>query len=125
MDLKKKILLFTVGGLGYVGLELLWRSRSHISMFLAGGTCFLLLGQLGKRTSYAPVHAVAGSLIITGVELLTGLLVNRDYVVWDYRDMPLQFRGQICLCYSLLWMPLSLGAVALYRLLDSKLQADR
>ena len=121
MGLGKKLLLFTVGGLGYVGIELLWRGRSHYSMFLAGGTCFLLLGQLGKRTKWAPVHALGGAAIITAVELITGLLANRDYGVWDYRHMPFQFLGQICLGYSLLWVPLSLGAVTLYRLLDQKL----
>ena len=122
MGIPKKLLLFTAGGLSYVGIELLWRGRSHISMFLAGGTCFLLLGQLGKHTRLAPIHALAGSGIITAVELVTGLLANRDYQVWDYRDMPFQFMGQICLCYSLLWMPLSLGAVSLYHFLDRKLE---
>ena len=121
MGFGKKLLRFTVGGLGYVGIELMWRGRSHYSMFLAGGTCFLLLGQLGKRTRLAPVHALGGAVIITAVELITGLLANRDYGVWDYRHMPFQFLGQICLGYSLLWVPLSLGAVTLYRLLDQKL----
>ena len=121
MGFEKKLLLFTVGGLGYVGIELMWRGRSHYSMFLAGGTCFLLLGQLGKRTRLAPVHALGGAAIVTAVELITGLLANRDYGVWDYRHMPFQFLGQICLGYSLLWVPLSLGAVTLYRLLDQKL----
>ena len=121
MGMGKKILMFTIGGLGYVGLELLWRGRSHYSMFLAGGTCFLLLGQLGKRTRLAPVHALGGAGIITAVELITGLLANRDYSVWDYRQMPFQFMGQFCLGYSLLGVPLSLGAVTLYRVLDQKI----
>ena len=118
MGIGKKMLLFFLGGLGYVGLEILWRGRSHYSMFLAGGTCFLLLGQLGKWTRLAPIHALGGAGIITAVELITGLLANRDYSVWDYRQMPFQFMGQICLGYSLLWVPLSLGAVTLYRILD-------
>ena len=117
----KKALLFTVGGLGYVGLELLWRGRSHQSMFLAGGSCFLLLGQLGKRTRLAPVRALGGAGIITGVELVVGLMANRNHGVWDYRSMPLNFKGQICLCYSLLWVPLSLCAIAAYELLDQKI----
>ena len=118
MGLLKKTALFTLGGAAYVGLELLWRGRSHGSMFLAGGSCFMLLGQLQNRGLSAPVRAVAGAGVITGVELLTGLIFNRHYTVWDYRDMPLQFLGQICLPYSLLWAPLSLGAMELYRRLD-------
>ena len=115
-----QIFLFFIGGSGYVGLELLWRGRSHISMFLAGGACFLLLGQL-ERTDFSPsAKSLLGAAIITGVELLTGLLANRDYRVWDYRQMPYNFMGQICLSYSLLWIPVSFGAILLHRLLTQK-----
>lgn len=119
----KKTLLFTLGGWGYVGLEMLWRGRSHSSMFLAGGSCFLLLGSLSKTADHLilPLKAAAGAGIITSVELLTGLLANRDYHVWDYRQVPLNYRGQICLLYSLLWIPVSLGAMSLYQVLDKQL----
>ena len=116
----KKLTLFSLGGAAYVGLELLWRGRSHGSMFLAGGSCFLLLGWLRKTPLPWLARAVSGAAVITGVELLTGLLFNRDYRVWDYRQMPMQFLGQICLPYSLLWAPLSLGAMELYHLFDRK-----
>ena len=89
-------------------------------MFLAGGTCFLLLGKL-RRTNPPlplPLQAIAGAGIITSVELLAGLLVNRDYHVWDYRDAPFNYYGQICLPFSLLWIPVSLGAMLLYETLD-------
>lgn len=120
MGVLKRILLFSLGGAAYVGLELLWRGRSHGSMFLAGGSCFMLLGRLRKHPLPLPVRALAGAAVITGVELLAGLTFNRDYGVWDYRQMPLQFMGQICLPYSLLWAPLSLGAMELYRICDRK-----
>ncbi len=124
MKLRKALILFALGGLGYVGIELLWRGRSHISMFFAGGVCFLLLGRLSRTTPRLPLwlQGVFGTVIITSVELLTGLLANRDYGVWDYRDMPLNFYGQVCLPFSLLWIPLSLGAILLYRWLDGRLQ---
>lgn len=111
----KKLVLFALGGSSYVGLELLWRGRSHGSMFLAGGSCFLLLGALSQKKMSLPARGAAGSGIITAVELLTGLVFNRDHSVWDYRNMPLHFRGQICLPYTLLWAPVSLGAMVLYR----------
>lgn len=115
-----EIFLFLVGGSGYVGLELLWRGRSHISMFIAGGVCFLLLGRI-ERTKFSPsVKSLLGAATITAVELLAGLLINRDYRVWDYRQMPFNLMGQVCLSYSLLWMPVSLGAMMLYRLLAAK-----
>ena len=108
---------FALGGSAYVGLEVLFRGRSHGSMFLAGGTCFLLLGRL--RRFSLPVRAVAGAAVITAVELGTGLLFNRDYRVWDYRDLPWNFQGQICLPFSLLWMPLSLAASTVYDALEA------
>lgn len=116
MRLLRKSLIFAAGGAGYVLLELLWRGRSHGSMFLAGGSCFMLLGKLAAKGLRLPLwlRAVLGSAVITAVELVTGFLFNRQYRVWDYRALPGNFRGQICLPFSLLWMPLSLVAMALY-----------
>ena len=118
MAVIKAFLLFLTGGSGYILLELLWRGRSHVSMFFAGGVCFLLLGQLGRLPISLPLRGLLGAGIITGVELLTGLLVNRQYQVWDYRHLPYHFHGQICLLYSLLWIPVSIMALVLYRWLD-------
>ena len=107
-----------------MGLELLWRGRSHISMFLAGGLCFLLLGRLNRVQPRLPLalRCLVGAGIITFVELAAGLLANRDYSVWDYRRMPMNYHGQICLVYSLLWVPVSFGAMLLYRLIRKKLR---
>lgn len=118
MKQTKLAVLFLLGGGAYVGLELMYRGRSHISMFCAGGLCFLLLGRLGELRLALPVRAVLGAATITAVELITGLLVNRDYSVWDYRHQPYNFRGQICPVFTLLWLPLSLAAMALYKRLD-------
>lgn len=106
-----------------MGLETLWRGWSHGSMFLAGGSSFLLLGTLHRKGEKIPMsfQALAGAGVITGVELLAGLLANRDYSVWDYRHMPMNYRGQICLPFTLLWVPVSLGAMVLYDLLDGQL----
>ena len=89
-------------------------------MFFAGGVCFLLLGAVDKLRRSLPVRCLTGAGVITAVELVTGLLVNRNYAVWDYRDVPGNFLGQICLPFSLLWLPLGLLAQYLYRLLDKK-----
>ena len=50
-------------------LELIWRGWSHSSMFLAGGTCFLLLGKLSSVRLNSTVKAIMGAAVITGVEL--------------------------------------------------------
>ena len=121
----KKAYLFTVGGGIYVSLELLWRGRSHWTMFCLGGGCFLAIGELGKRLRQVPriMRAVVGSGVCTAGELATGLLFNRDFSVWDYRELPGNFRGQICLPFSLLWVPLSAAAEEIYRKLEGSRSA--
>ena len=110
--------LFLLGGSAYVGLELLWRRRSHGSMFCAGGLSLALLGVLEEKSALSPpAKILSGAGIITAVELLTGLLVNRDHRVWDYRNQPGNFRGQICPAFCALWVPLSAAGLGLCRLL--------
>ena len=92
-------------------------------MFLAGGSCFLLLGKLNtiRPKLFLPLRGIVGAGIITMIELLAGLLFNRDYKVWDYRSLPVNFHGQICLRFFLLWIPLSLFAMYLYEKLEKLL----
>ena len=120
--MRKKAYLFTVGGGLYVSLELLWRRRSHWTMFVLGGGCFLAIGELGKRLAGAPrlLRAAAGSGVCTLGELVTGLVFNRDFRIWDYRELPGNFRGQICLPFSALWVPLSALAEEIYGRLEEK-----
>ena len=68
-----------------------------------------------------PIRPILGAGMITGLELLTGWLVNQDHKVWDYRDQLFQFQGQICLAFSLLWVPVSLMAMELYTIAQKKL----
>ena len=124
MGFGKRVFLFFLGGAGYMGLEWLWRGWSHGSMFLAGGTCFLLLGKLEslRPRLRLPLRGLVGAGIITMIELLAGLLFNREYRVWDYRGLPMNYHGQICLRFFLLWIPISLLAMYLYRWLDRRMQ---
>ena len=116
MSIWKRGLIFLTGGTAYFGLELLWRGRSHISMFAAGGLCLLLVGHLGevKPRLSLPWRTVLGTGIITVVELGMGLLVNRSYRVWDYRGLPGNLWGQICPQFILMWLPLSWLAIVVY-----------
>ena len=119
---KEKIGLFCLGGGLYTLLELLWRGRSHGSMFLLGGGCFLMLGKLGRWKLPLPVKMLLGAAGITAGELATGLLLNRRFRIWDYRLLPLNFRGQICLTYSLLWLPVSLLGMWCYAVAEALLR---
>ena len=114
----RKGIMFCLGGSAYVGLELLYRGRSHSSMFAAGGLSFLLLGKIREKQASPAAKAVLGMGAITAVELATGLLVNRNYTVWDYRQLPYNFRGQICPFFMLLWLPLAAVGMGVYGVLD-------
>ena len=116
MELLKKSALFSLGGLAYCALELLWRGRTHFSMFLAGGTSLLLLGKLNRAEPKLPLflRAVVGSGIITMVELAAGLLFNRDHRIWDYRDQWGNWLGQICPLFSLLWISIAALVLLIY-----------
>jgi len=118
------MVLFYTGGAAYLSLELLYRGRSHGSMFLAGGMCFLLIGRLNHISPRLPLpaRAAVGALIVTMVEFAAGLLVNREYAVWDYRNQPGNLMGQICPLFTALWMPLSLLAIFLYGAMEAGLE---
>jgi len=120
----KNAVLFYAGGAAYLTIELLYRGRSHGSMFLAGGTCFLLIGHLNHVHPKLPLpaRAAVGALIVTMVEFAEGLLVNREYGVWDYRDQPGNLMGQICPLFSAFWIPLSLLALCLYGLMEAHME---
>ena len=112
----KYTLLFLIGGFIYGGLEILSRGFSHISMFVAGGICFILIGLLNEVYSWE--FSLVGQMvisagIITVVEFLTGMIVNvwLQLGVWDYSDQPYNLMGQICLLYTNIWFIISLFGI--------------
>lgn len=106
------IIMFLTGGFLYVGIEILQRGYSHISMLLAGGLCFLLVGVVehiaGESASLVGEMVICG-LMITLVEFVFGMLVNQklNLGVWDYSGEQYNYKGQICLLYTNLWILLS------------------
>ena len=114
----KELFLAAAGGLLYIILELVWRGHSHWTMFALGGLCFALIGLINELIPWCmPLwkQALIGAAIITGLEFLTGCIVNLGFGwhVWDYSGMPLNLLGQICILYILLWIPVSLIAIIL------------
>ena len=112
----RPLVLFCIGGLTYIAIELLWRGYSHWTMFLVGGLCFVLIGAINEVYTFEMplVRQMAiSAVMVTIVELLAGLLINCDYSIWDYRNMPFNILGQICLPYTVLWFFLSLLAIVI------------
>ena len=123
MNVWKRLVLGYLGGMGYTALELLWRGRSHWSMFLVGGICFLLIGWTEKLGLPLFVRSVAAAGMVTGVELLSGMALNLGLGlgVWDYGSQPFNLLGQICPGYFFLWVQVSWGAILLDRQLRRRL----
>ena len=45
----------------------------------------------------------SASTICSSIDFATGMAVNQDYSLWDYRQIPFNFMGQVCLQNSLVY----------------------
>ena len=124
--------LFAVGGVAYVMIELLYRGYSHISMFFAGGLSAALIHLCCNVCRpfcrwCVWVKCAIGSAIITVIELCTGLIVNvgLGLDVWDYSALPFNFKGQICLRLSVCWFFLTIPALWICKFVCAKLEHAR
>lgn len=114
----KYIILFSIGGLLYCGIEMLWRGRTHWTMFFVGGLCFILCGSINEIFDWQMplwkqmLICAAG---ITLIEFISGVIINivLKLNVWDYSHLPLNICGQVCLLYSFFWFILSCAAIVL------------
>lgn len=108
----KEFIIFIIFGLMYVTIELLYRGHTHYSMFIVGGICGVLIGLINDNTPDMPLlpQCVLGAVIITVIELLTGLFLNvyLGLNVWDYSNQPFNFMGQICPQFCIIWCVLSI-----------------
>ena len=128
--IKKHLILGTIGGLIYVLLELIWRGYSHWTMFLLGGTCFVLLGLINEILDWdtpLTLQMLIGCTVITVLEFITGCVVNLwlGWNIWDYSDLKFNILGQISLFSSIGWYFISLVGITLddwlrYRLFGEK-----
>lgn len=125
----KNLVLFYLGGMLYIALELLWRGWSHGSMFVVGGLCFLLIGGIDAVFPDMPllIQSVLGACLVTAMELISGLILNLwlGMGVWDYSYLPLNLMGQVCMAYFFLWILVSLLAVFLEDQLRQRLFQER
>ncbi len=114
----KNLALFIIGGAIYYLVEVLWRGYSHISMFVVGGICFLLIGLINEYFTFQmPLwkQQIIAAAIVTGIEFIAGLMLNvwLKMDVWDYSNLPYNLLGQISLQYSIIWVILALPAIIL------------
>lgn len=110
--LKGDCFLFTLGGLAYALIEILYRHRTHWTMAVTGGVAFVSLFRFWKSRPLMKTFrkCICGSAIITCIEFFTGCIVNLKLKlnVWDYTNCRFNIKGQICPFYSILWALLCL-----------------
>lgn len=115
----KGLVLFLIGGATYALLEVIWRGYTHVTMFVLGGVLFILLGALNENLlewdTPLFIQGLIGAVVVTSAELISGIVLNLwlGMNVWSYSDIPFNFMGQICLPFSLLWVPVSMAAIVL------------
>ena len=109
------IFVFLTGAILYSITEIVYRAYTHITMFFAGGICFLLIYMCekylyGKKLFY---RCCVYALMITTVEFIFGVIFNivLKLNVWDYSQEPLNIMGQVCPGFVLMWMGISVPAI--------------
>ena len=117
-SIAKAFVLFLVGGIIYILIEILWRGHSHYSMFIVGGLCFFLVGIINEFYSYSSGlvwQAMIGSILITLVEFIAGLILNiyLGLGIWDYSNLPFNILGQVCFPFLIAWFFLAGIAIIL------------
>lgn len=112
----KCVFMFIFGFMGYVTIEVIFRNVSYPLMGLCGGLVFVLLDRINDKISWdidILVQGTIGSLLITSLEFIIGEMSLRGLIqpMWDYSDMPFNYKGIVCLPFSLIWVGLSIIAI--------------
>ena len=114
-------LAFFVGGNTYCLIEMLYRSRTHYSMFFCAGIAVATLLFIYTQNRGIPpvLFALIAALVITVLELAFGLVFNLwlGCNVWDYSRVPLNLFGQICLPFSAIWFGFGIALFYIFRLI--------
>ncbi|MBR3791776.1 MAG: hypothetical protein IKK18_03655 [Clostridia bacterium] len=119
----EQLLIFLIGATGYGIIEIIWRGYTHWTMLITGGVCFLFLYNVFNILEDSPsfIKAIVGSLTITLIEFIAGMIINVKFGlgVWDYSNLPFNVYGQICLPYTFLWFSLCFPLIYLCNWLKS------
>lgn len=117
----KYLLLFIIGGTVYITIEIIWRKlmgshSTHWTMFILGGLCFLLIGEINEFLPWdVPFwqQCAIGTVFVLILEFVFGCILNLwlGLGIWDYSNTPLNLLGQISLPFAVAWYFLAALAI--------------
>jgi uncharacterized membrane protein len=112
----KNAFLFYIGMTTYISVEVFYRNYSYAIMGICGGLAIVILDKINNYISWDVdflLQGCIGSILITGMELIIGLCSLNGVlpVMWDYSNVWLNYKGIICLPFSLIWVILSMVAI--------------
>lgn len=112
----KCFFMFIFGFMGYITIECCFRGYSFPAMGLCGGLVFVLLDKINNEISWDTdilIQGIMGSALITFLELIIGEMTLHGLIqpMWNYANLPLNYKGIICLPFSIIWIGLSIVAI--------------
>lgn len=113
----KNVILFIVGFCIYITMEVMFRGFSYPLMGVCAGLLVIIIDKINDRISWdidILAQSAIGMALITGMEYIIGTIflnTNLLPVMWDYSNLPLNYRGIICVPFSVLWLLLSFIAI--------------
>lgn len=121
----KYFLMMCFSGYVYVTLEMIFRQRSAVAMMYCASIAGLIMCLENNIFSYDldfTIQLLIGTLSCTGCEWIFGILFNKDFSIWDYRNMPFHSPdGQICLPFILVWLLINIICIPLLDYIEWKI----
>ena len=99
----------------------MYRGTSDVTMMFCASICAIPMLGLNELYNYEMnfiLQILICGLFCTFVELIFGLLFNADYHIWDYRNMPFNYKGMICPQFFLLWCIIACVIIPLLDYID-------
>ena len=96
------ISIFLFSGIVYYLIEIAYRGYSHWTMFVLSGIAGVLICQINNFFTYDMdylLQLLLSTTIITTLEYIFGIIFNSDYSIWNYSNLPFNYKGQICLYF--------------------------
>jgi uncharacterized membrane protein len=104
-------IFFVIGGI-YTNIELIWRGVTYLPMLFIGGLSGIIVGSLNHFPLFSKLRmyqeCIIGTITTLIIEYTSGYILNVQLHmnIWNYKNLPFNLDGQICLYYGILWFML-------------------